>query len=64
METLALSHIGGAHEFVYEKVIIFTWAAPYVTIIGEALRRRFITILTCLTLKWLYKSLYMVAVCF
>ena len=32
-------------------VIFFTWAAPQVTRIGDALSRRVLTIIICLTLK-------------
>ena len=57
-ETLALSHIGHAHEVFHGEVIFFTWDAPQISRIGYVLRRRVLTILTCLTLKYLYKYIY------
>ena len=60
-ETLTLIHIGRARIF-HDKVIFFTWAAPQVTRMGDVLRKRVLTIITYLTLKLLYKSIYMIAV--
>ena len=34
-----LSHLGNAHEVFHDKVILFTWAAPFFGI-GDELRRR------------------------
>ena len=38
-ETLMLSYIGHAHGVFHDKVIFFTWAAPQVTRIGDAIRK-------------------------
>ena len=61
-EKLTLSHIGRAYEVFHKEVVFFTWATPYVTRIGDALRIRVLTILTCLSLKWSYKYIYIVSV--
>ena len=58
-EILTLSRLGHAREVFNEKVIFFTLAALYVTRIGNTLTIRVFTIITRLTLKWLYKSIYM-----
>ena len=51
VDTLTLIHIDPARDFFHDGFIFFTWAAPQVTIIGDTLRRRFLAILKCLTLK-------------
>ena len=52
-ETLMSSHHGLAREVFHDEVILFTWDVTQVTSIGDALRIRVLTILTCLTLRWL-----------
>ena len=50
MENFMLSHLGCARKVFHDKVIFFTWNTRQVTRIGDALRRRGLTSLTCLTL--------------
>ena len=54
-DTLTLIPIGRSHEVFHDEFILFTWAAPQGNRIGDTLMRRILTILKCLTLKWLYK---------
>ena len=58
METLTLSHLVCAHEVFHNEVTFFTWAAPQSSSIGDSFRRRVITIITCLTLKCLYRYIH------
>ena len=48
-ETLTLNHLGRAREFFITKSFSPQQATPYVTKIGETLRKRVLIILTCLT---------------
>ena len=48
-ETLELNHIGRAHECFHEEVVSSQQATLYVNRIGDALRKRFLTIQMLLT---------------
>ena len=51
-ETLTLNHLGRAHEVFHNRVIFLTTGCALIRI-GDAFRNRFLTILMCLTFKWL-----------
>ena len=52
-----LNCLGHTREVFHEKFISFTTGFALI-IIGYTLRKRVLTILTFLTLKWLYKCIY------
>ena len=51
-QTLALIPIGCAREVFHEELIFFTTGCT-LNRIGDTFKKIFLTILTCLTLKWL-----------